>query len=576
VADRAKWRVRKPPVDLDPAVVRRAGAAGKLGAALLHNRGVRDERSAARYLSPRLEDLTDPAALPGMPAAVQRLVKAARRGERIGVLGDFDVDGLTGAAVLVHAIRGLGAQVTPHIPDRAADGHGLAMGTVDMFHAAGVSLIVTADTGSTAPAEVAYAAARGVDTIVTDHHLFNGQLPLACAVVNPNRQGTPGESTGLSGAGVAFRVAQALDRAFGRETPRHLVALAALGTVADLAPLVGDNRPIVAAGLKELDHTSHPGLRSLLEKARDGSRAARGPVDTETIAFHVGPRLNAPGRLGSSLLSLRLLTTSDPDEADAIASEIEALNAERQKLSRSAWAIAEAQVSKLSGHPPLLAVVSQELTSGVLGPLAGRLCAEYGRPSVAVHLEGGTARASARSTENFDIHAAIAAQASSLVRYGGHARAAGFTCDEKLLGAVLDALSRSAEAALGEPEPSYVTADAEVGFAELGAGVWTFVQMMAPFGEGNPAPLFFTRGMLPMQVRTLGPAGDHLRLVLDGGARRYDAIGFGLGGASLGSGLIDAVYSLRSDHWNGRVRNELELKTIRPSAPTGSPPGPGR
>jgi single-stranded-DNA-specific exonuclease len=563
---KAKWRVRNPPADLDPALVRQAGAAGTLGARLLHARGVRDERTAARFLSPSLDHLTDPSALPGMTAAVERLAKAVRRGERVGVVGDFDVDGLTGAAVLVHTLRGLGADVTPHIPDRAADGHGLSMGTVDMFHSAGVSLIVTADTGSTAPAEVAYAAARGIDTIVTDHHLFDGQLPLACAVVNPNQAGTPSEASGLSGAGVAFRVAQALDRAFGHDTPRHLVALAALGTVADVAPLVGDNRPIVALGLKELDHTSHPGLRSLLEKARDGSRGARGPVDTEMVAFHVGPRLNAPGRLGSPLLSLRLLTTSDPDEAEALASEIEALNAERQKLSKSAWAIAEAQVSKLSGQPPLLAVVSPELTPGVLGPLAGRLCAEYGRPAVAVQLEGGTARASARSTDGFDIHAAVAAQASSLVRYGGHARAAGFTCDEKVLGAVLDTLSAAAGAALGEPAPACVTADAEIGFADLGAGVWTFVQMMAPFGEGNPSPLFFTRGMLPMQVRTLGPAGDHLRMVLDGGARRYDAIGFGLGGATLGSGLVDAVYSLRSDRWNGRIRNELEIKAVRPAA----------
>lgn len=560
-----RWRVRGAPDDLDLAVARHAGPAGRLGALLLHSRGIRDETSAATFLSPSLEHLSDPLALPDMPVAVERLAKALKRGERIGVLGDFDVDGLTGAAILVLALRGLGAEVTVHIPDRAADGHGLSMGAIDSFHAAGVSLVVTADTGSTAADEVAYAASRGIDTIVTDHHLFDGRLPAACAIVNPNRPGAPAESAALSGAGVAFRLAQALDRAFDRETAPHMVALAALGIIADVAPLTGDNRPISAAGLKELGQTAHPGLRSLVAKARNGSRGARGPIDTETVAFHIGPRLNAPGRLGSPLLSLRLLTTRDPVEADAIAAEIEALNSERQRLSRNAWEIAEAEVGRFDSLPPLIAIVSSALTPGLLGPLAGRLCSEFGRPAVAVQVEDGVARASARSTPAFDVHAAVAAHAPALTRYGGHARAAGFTCDANRLEAVLEGLSKSAAAALGEVAAPYVTADAEVAFGELGAGVWTFVQMMAPFGEGNPPPLFFTRGMLPTQVRTLGAGGDHLRIVLDGGARRFDAIGFGLGAANLGHGLVDAIYALRSEHWNGRVRNELELKAIRPS-----------
>ncbi|MBI2965734.1 MAG: single-stranded-DNA-specific exonuclease RecJ [Chloroflexi bacterium] len=564
-----RWRVRTAPEALNPVLENHAGTAGRLGAILLHTRGIRDERAAKRFLSPSLDNLSDPFGLPDMPTAVERIAGAVKRGERIGVLGDFDVDGLTGAAILVDTLRGLDARVEVHIPDRAADGHGLTMGTIDSFRAAGVTVVVTADTGSTAPAEISYAASLGIDTVVTDHHLFECRPSAAWAVVNPNQPGTPSDSATLSGSGVAFRLAQALGRAFERNTPRRLVALAALGTIADVAPLTGDNRAITAAGLKELEQTTHPGLRSLMATARNGNRGARGPVDTEMVAFHVGPRLNAPGRLGSPLLSLRLLTTQDQAEAETIAAEIESLNTERQRLSRGAWAIAESQVGRLTELPPLVAVVSSELTPGLLGPLAGRLCSEFGRPSVAVHVEGGIARASARSTPSFDIHAAVAAHASMLHRFGGHARAAGFTCDEKHLDAILSGITKLASVGAGHVATPYVTADAEVALGDLGAGVWTFVQMMAPFGEGNPAPLFFTRGLMPMQVRTLGSGGDHLRLSVDGGARRFDAIGFGLGAANLGSGLVDAIYGLRSDHWNGRSRNELELKAIRPSvAPT--------
>jgi single-stranded-DNA-specific exonuclease len=560
-----RWRVRNAPEDLDPALENHAGTAGRLGAILLHTRGIRDEQAARRFLSPSLDELSDPFALPDMTTAVERIAGAVKRGERIGVLGDFDVDGLTGAAILVDTLRGLDARVEVHIPDRAADGHGLTMGTIDSFRASGVTVVVTADTGSTAAAEIAYAASLGIDTVVTDHHLFDCRPPAALAVVNPNQPGTPSDSATLSGSGVAFRLAQALGRAFQRETPRRLVALAALGTIADVAPLTGDNRAIVAAGLKELEQTTHPGLRSLMATARNGNRGARGPVDTEMVAFHVGPRLNAPGRLGSPLLSLRLLTTQDQAEAEAIAAEIESLNTERQRLSRNAWAIAESQVGRLPELPPLVAIVSSELTPGLLGPLAGRLCSEFGRPAVAVRVEGGIARASARSTPSFDIHDAVAVHASMLHRFGGHARAAGFTCDEKHLDAILSGMSKLAAAKANSVATPYITADAEVSLGDLGAGVWTFVQMMAPFGEGNPAPLFFTPGLLPMQVRTLGSGGDHLRLSVDGGARRFDAIGFGMGAANLGSGLVDAIYTLRSDRWNGRSRNELELKAIRPS-----------
>ncbi|MBM3958567.1 MAG: single-stranded-DNA-specific exonuclease RecJ [SAR202 cluster bacterium] len=561
-----RWRVRQSPASLPQDLVERAGNCGHLGALLLHHRAIRDGQSAARFLKPELAHLTDPLALPDMYHAVERVATALDRRERIGVLGDFDVDGLTGAAILVQALRDLGGNVSVHIPDRAADGHGLTTGAVDAFHDDGVGLIVTADTGSTAAKEITYARWRGIDTVVTDHHLSDSLPADALAVVNPHRAGALPESSVLSGAGVAFRLAQAISEKSGRAPASHLVSLAALGVIADVAPLTGDNRIIAAEGLRELQHTSHPGLRALLDQARAGNRGARAPIDTEAIAFHIGPRLNAPGRLGSPLLSLQLLTSSNDAEAKRLAEEIENLNGERQRLSREAWALAEAQLAKLPALPPVLTIVSPDLMPGILGPLAGRLCGEYERPAIAVQIENGNARASARSIPGFDIHDAIARQSARLTRYGGHARAAGFSCAAPDLEGVLADIASIASSCGPVTAPPFITADVEVGLAELGASAWDFVQMLAPCGEGNPSPLFFTRGMLPMQIKTLGATGDHLRLVLDGGARKYDAIGFGLGGADLGSSLVDAIYALRTDHWNGRVRHELELKAIRPAA----------
>lgn len=562
-----RWRVRSAPASIAPDLIARAGRSGPLGALLLYHRGIRDGDSADRFLTPELTRLSDPLALPDMYNAVQRIATAIDRNERIGVLGDFDVDGLTGAAILVQAFRDLGGVVSAHIPDRASDGHGLTNGAVDSFHDEGVALIVTADTGSTATEEITYARWRGIDTVVTDHHLSDRLPADAIAVVNPHRPGSPPESAVLSGAGVAFRLAQAVSDRTGRPVSRNLVSLAALGVIADVAPLTGDNRIIAAQGLRDLEHTAHPGLRALLDQARAGNRGARGPVDTEAVAFHIAPRLNAPGRLGSPLLSLRLLTTSDDAEAKLLAEEIETLNGERQKLSREAWTLAESQLTRLSTLPPVLTIVSSDLTPGILGPLAGRLCGEYERPAIAVQIENGTARASARSIPGFDIHDAILRQSARLTRFGGHARAAGFSCAAPDLEAVLADITAIALRSDLTASPAYVTADLEVGFGELGTSMWDFVRMLAPFGEGNPAPTFFTRGLLPTQVRTLGASGDHLRVVLDGGTRKYDAIGFGLGAANLGSSLVDAIYALRTDHWNGRVRHELELKAIRPAVP---------
>ncbi|MDP3768403.1 MAG: DHHA1 domain-containing protein, partial [Dehalococcoidia bacterium] len=376
--------------------------------------------------------------------------------------------------------------------------------------------------------------------------------------------------------GVALKLAQAACSLAQVPAPEDAMALAALGTIADSVPLRGDNRIIVRFGLEALGKTRHAGLRALLNHSR--AQGADGKPDTGLVSFQLAPRLNSAGRLGDAGPSLRLLTTSDTGEAEALASRLDALNKERQRLSEVAWEEARGQLSANGGMDagaPVIVVRCDSVPPGLLGPLAGRLCELHRRPAIAIGVvrgpqgsaADGAVRASARSTPAFDIHAAVAAQAALLERFGGHARAAGFTVREENLPAVLEGIRRQAAwAALGAEARPEVEADCDARLEELGVSLWEFVGAMAPFGEGNPAPLLISRRVQPLQVRTMGATGKHLRLTLEDNGRAFDAVGFGLGGAPLGSGTVDIAYGLRTALWQGRVRRELDLKAIRPSA----------
>ncbi len=509
--------------------------------------------------------------LPDLDRAAARLLTACAAGEPIGICGDFDVDGLTGTAILASVIRTLGGRPVPYIPHREQDGHGVSLLAISAFRDAGVNLMVTVDTGTNAAAEIAAARAAGIETIVTDHHLpaasaANGgwARPAAYAVVNPHLNGADGASP--CGAGVALLVALAMCESAGVEPPPEVHVLAALGTIADGASLRGWNRALVRHGLDALGKTRHPGLRALLAISRPSGAGAR--PDTEFVSYYVAPRLNAPGRLGDAGPSLRLLMTSDPDEADALAARLDALNTERQRLAQVAWDAAGKWLanSPPDGHP-MVVVRCDSVPPGLLGPLAGKLCDVYGRPAVALGMADGGVRASARSTPGFDVHNAVAAHAPLLERFGGHARAAGFTVRPENLEAVLAGIERlAAWAAMNGEARAAIEADAEVRVEDLGVGMWEFVSLMAPFGEGNPAPVLVARRVQPLQVKTMGATGRHLRMTVEDNGRSVDAIGFGLGAAELGRGRVDIAFGLRTDTWNGRLRRELDLKAIRPAS----------
>lgn len=566
-----KWRLAAPPPDgfhIELGGVSPVLAHGPLINRLLFNRNIKTRASASTFLNPSNDQFTDPYSLPDMEIAAKRLLRAIEQKESVGIFGDFDVDGLTGTAIIVRTVEQLGGSALPFIPHRENDGHGLSMLALDSFKQAGAGLIVTVDTGSTAVEEVAAANAHGIDTIITDHHLLDGELPASYALVNPQSDAI---AAPLTGAGVAFKLSQAVFALADIDMPFDLITLAALGTIGDSAPLTGENRVITRFGLEELGRTRHPGLQALLDIARPPS--AGGRPTTELISFYVSPRLNAPGRLGDAEPSLRILTTDSHDEAALLAARLDSANNERRKLSEEVWQSAQSQLNGSNGAPPGLSTDSNFISvrcdgypAGILGPLAGRLSEEYRLPAVAYLVANGVARGSMRSVPGFDLHAALTPLSESLVRFGGHAAAAGFTVETGYLDAVLAELERAASWSLmGREQEPVLEIDAETRLADMGASMWDFVSAMEPFGVANRKPVFMSRGVTPTEVKTIGATGKHLRMTLGDDGRQVGAIGFNLGDAPLGRGKVDIAYELRNDTWRGRVRKELGLLDIRPT-----------
>ena len=557
------WRFAEPPPDgfrLDLAAV--GGPSGSLPARLLFNRGINTDRQAREFLNPNLSGLTHPFDLPDMDTASSRLLAAIVPRDPVGILGDFDVDGLTGTAILVDAITRLGGRVLPYIPHREREGHGLSNDALRYFKDAGVELVVTVDTGIDALDEVDAASRAGIDTIITDHHVPPGTLPAAVAIVNPGLTDTP--ATGLTGAGVAFMLSRAMFELDGTEQPEFHTALAALGTIADRGPLRGDNRRIAKAGLVELGRTGHAGLRALMEVSGPDSRWKDPTADS--VAFQLAPRLNAPGRLDDATPSLELLITEDHDQAQELSKYLDSCNRERRRLGDELLREAHVQIAGQAGRNAIAAVTFDDVAVGLLGPLAGRLCEQMGLPAICVSVAEGVARGSARSVPGCDIHSALKSSESLLTKFGGHARAAGFTTPASSLDEVLDAVNKQAEWDLMGAEPHReLIIDYETNFAELPASTWEFMRLLSPFGEANPEPVIVCRGLYAYNVRTVGSGGQHLRVDLESGGYSYPAIGFRLGDAPLGNGLVDAAFTPTENVWRGRRTRELSLLDIRPS-----------
>ena len=531
-------------------------------AQLLYNRGISTRREADAFLNPSEADLHDPMTLPDMDLAAARLRKAVRDGEIVGVFGDFDIDGISGTATATLGLRGLGATVFPYLPDRDQEGHGLNESAVRSLAARGATVLVTVDCGATSNAEIGLARSLGVDCVITDHHtMFDAPSPDTLAMVNPKRLDSTYPYEDLTGVGLAYKLMQAVYADMGRDEPRHLLELAALGTVGDVGALKGENRYFVSEGLRLMNKgTSFEGLRALIEVAGlDDGR----DLDTASLSFQIIPRLNAAGRVSDPGVSLDLLTDSDPMRARGLAEKLDGFNRKRRALTDEGVKQAREQIRRRwDGAPPgVIMVGDKRWTPGILGLIASRLVDTYGKPAIAVSVGLETSRASARSVAGFDIVSAIEARSDLLIHFGGHAQAAGFGLRTENLRELAGHFAAVSDAAFAGAAEATVALDMRASPSFVKAELFEFItREMTPYGAGCPQPSFASDAPLTVaESRSVG-AGKHLKMRLREGGRYWDAIAFGMGAraneAAVGAD-IEIAYRMEMNRWNGRETIQL-------------------
>jgi single-stranded-DNA-specific exonuclease len=499
-----------------------------------------------------------------MHLAVSRTYQALFSGEEIAIYGDFDADGITATALLVQGLSALGGRAIPYIPHRHREGYGLQVAALEKLHKQGVSLVITTDTGITALTEVEKARKMGLDIIITDHHLPLASLPPALAVVNPKRNDSACRSAELAGVGVAFKLLQALLKGSGQEKLlNRLLDLVALGTVTDMIPLVGDNRYWVKRGLELLNNTERPGLQEMMRCA--GLKP--GNLDTESISWILGPRLNAAGRLDDATTSYQLLLTQDPQEASLLASELEEKNAKRQRLTSESLERARGKIVAAGVDLPLLMAGDEDYPPGVMGLVAGKLSEEFYRPVILFKIGPEICRGSGRSIPEFDLMAALKDCRELLSNFGGHTKAAGFTVLTTNLARLQKQLLDIAETNLaGLDLRPHIDIDAEVPLSAFVGDTFKQIQQLAPFGSGNPLPTFVSRCVEIIDQRQIGNQGEHLKLKLRQEGTVWDAIAFRFGSlAQEMTTCLDIAYNLDIDRWNSEERLRLKLLDFAPS-----------
>lgn len=555
------------PPTIAPQAERNLEAFQPILRQLLFNRGLDSADEAQAFLSGRTEIDTDPFQLAGMQAVAERTALAIARNEPIAIYGDYDVDGVTATALLVQTLRSLQAQVRPYIPNRFDEGYGLNTEALDALAAEGTRLVITVDCGIRSPDEALHARNIGLDLIISDHHHpADGALPPALAIVNPKQPGDSYPDKNLAGVGVAFKIAQALQAALGSgANPDAGLDLVALGTVADLAPLIGENRALVRRGLAELRQTRRQGLYSLAQVASLNIRK----TTSSQIGFVLGPRLNAAGRLRSATAALELLLTEDPMQAGLLSQELEAYNQERQAVTRETRTMAEALATAEDAKPALLFAAHENFNAGVVGLAASRLVETHYRPAVVAAVGAEETRGSCRSIPEFHITDALDQCADILIRHGGHAAAAGFTVRTGDLPELASRLRKLAEAELGQQDlQPTLNADMEVPLAALNFELLRQLEQLEPTGQGNPEAVFISRAVKVRSSRKVGADGAHLKLTLqDQRGITTDAIGFRLGHLQPDlSSRVDLAYTLEANEYNGRTTLQLNLKDVAASA----------
>ncbi|NDJ60405.1 MAG: single-stranded-DNA-specific exonuclease RecJ [Chloroflexi bacterium] len=546
-----------------PADLREAVGGHPLIAETLARRGFTDVSAAKAFLDPDCYTPAPASDLPDMERAVARIERAIRAGEQICVWGDFDVDGQTSTALLVAALRERGASVGYHVPLRETEGHGVNIPALQQIIDQGAQLIVTCDTAITAHEAVDYANSRGVDTVITDHHTLAETLPDAYAVVNPKRLPENHPLRELPGVGAAYKLIEALYA--GAETD-HLLDLVALGIVADVAVQTGDTRYLLQRGLQILRSTERVGLQALIELAEiDPVR-----LSEEHIAFELGPRMNALGRLADANQAVELLTTNDLTTARTLATQLERLNSERRLMSNQVYLAAQEQIDKDPSllNESALVLAGESWPPGVVGIVASRLVEQYNRPVLLIAAPaGGLGKGSARSVGDIDITAMIRANAQYLQGYGGHKLAAGLSLDPAEIPAFRRALSRTIRKTYGDlrPEPT-VEISGYIDLKDVTLDLVAEIERLAPFGMGNPPLTLAARALTIKSKRTVGRTGDHLLLTVeDQAGHTQKVIWWGGGDQELPRGAFDLAFVARANNYRGKRDLQIEWIDVRPA-----------
>lgn len=580
------WRIHPHDPDRIGELARSAGVSPVV-AQLLVCRGLVDAESARAFLQARLSDLRDPSLLPGIDAAAERILRAVHDRRRIVIYGDYDVDGITGTSLLWQCLKILDADVGYYIPHRIDEGYGLHEEALRSLAAAGARTVITVDCGIASCGEALVAAELGIELIVTDHHEPPAELPQAAAIVHPRLPGHLYPFTGLSGSGVALKLAWALcQRASGakkvgermRNYLLSAVGLAALGTVADVVPLVDENRVLVQYGLASLKERTGPGLAALLRLAELDKKQS---LDSEDLAFSVAPRLNAAGRLGQAQLAVELLTTTVPDRAVALAEYINELNSSRQSLERSVYlaALKQAQDECDLERDAALVLADAGWHAGVIGIVAGRLAEKFHRPVIVIAFDPLGVKpgvGSGRSVPGFDLHQALTACAESLVTHGGHAAAAGLKIEPaRLVGFRAAFCEFVASERSGVETAAELWIDAELPFSAMTLETVRQIEKLAPFGAANRRPVFWAGDVnLAEPPKRIGGGGRHLSLKLEQCGTTIRGVAFGGGDwhdelVGAGAGLELAFRPIVNE-FRGRSSVELQVADWRAAAPVPS------
>jgi single-stranded-DNA-specific exonuclease len=565
VHPRVRWVVR-PAADTQQAITLARGLElPETLAALLIQRGHDTPEAARRFLRPSLDDLSDPFLLQDMSSATRIVADAVRDGRTILVHGDYDVDGQCATALLTRVLREAGASVVPFIPHRVRHGYDFGPAGLRAAQEHDARLIITCDCGTTARATVEQARAEGRQVIVTDHHLPSGPLPPADAVLNPQRPDCSSPAKELCGAGVAFKLAQALVAELGLPVnlPYHLLDLAALATVADVVPLTGENRIVVRFGLRLLPKSRWPGIRALLEVTGLAGEAIR----AGQVGFILAPRLNAAGRIGDPMDGLRLLLTDDAADAYARAEALDVINARRQALDQDileqAIDTVEQEVDLEREHALVLA--KDGWHPGVIGIVASRLVERYARPAVLVAMEGEEGRGSGRSIPGFDLHDALTACAAHLGRYGGHRMAAGLSVRRERLEAFRDAFGDVARSRLTQDDLIPVQrVDGIVSVSQLDEQLERLLGCLEPYGPGNPGPVLGVRRAVAKGTKVVGT--NHLKFVMEDATGSIESIGFGWGdrlAEDWWRDPVDVALRLERDEWRGYSKLQARIVDVR-------------